>query len=110
MGRYLSLILSMQLSTMDTPNRFPKRNSFLLSTHSFFLLVASLFLASFSSGQSDKQEKPNFIIIFVDDQGYKISAVGASDIETPRIDRMAKEGMLFTDFCGQTRADPHGPL
>ena len=107
MGRYLSLILSMQLSTMDTPNRFPKRNSFLLSTHSFFLLVASLFLASFSSGQSDKQEKPNFIIIFVDDQGYQdLGCYGASDIETPRIDRMAKEGMLFTDFYGQTVCGP----
>ena len=44
-------------------------------------------------------EKPNFIIIFTDDQGYNdLSCFGAPEIKTPHIDRMAGEGMKFTDF------------
>jgi arylsulfatase A len=54
--------------------------------------------------------KPNFIIVFVDDLGYNdLSSYGASHIETPNIDRLAAEGIRFTDFyaqnvCGPSRA------
>lgn len=55
--------------------------------------------------------KPNFIIIFVDDQGYQdLGCYGSSTIKTPRIDRMAAEGVRFTDFyvaapiCSPSRA------
>ena len=43
--------------------------------------------------------KPNFIIIFLDDQGYQdLGCFGSPNIKTPNIDRMAAEGMRFTDF------------
>lgn len=43
--------------------------------------------------------KPNFIIIFTDDQGYAdVGVYGAKGFETPNLDRMAREGMRFTDF------------
>ncbi|NQT87661.1 sulfatase-like hydrolase/transferase, partial [bacterium] len=43
--------------------------------------------------------KPNFIIIFTDDQGYQdLGCFGSPKIKTPNADRMAKEGMRFTDF------------
>jgi arylsulfatase A-like enzyme len=55
--------------------------------------------------------KPNFIIIFTDDQGYQdLGILGSPNIRTPNIDRMADEGMLFTDFysaasvCSPSRA------
>lgn len=42
-------------------------------------------------------EKPNFVIIFTDDQGYgDVSAYGKSDVVTPNMDRIGIEGMLFT--------------
>jgi arylsulfatase A-like enzyme len=42
---------------------------------------------------------PNFIIIFTDDQGYAdLGCFGATDLATPNLDRMAAEGMKFTDF------------
>ncbi|MCC6487180.1 MAG: sulfatase [Candidatus Hydrogenedentes bacterium] len=42
---------------------------------------------------------PNFVIIFTDDQGYNdLGCYGAPLIKTPNIDRMAAEGMRFTDF------------
>ena len=42
---------------------------------------------------------PNFIVLFTDDQGYQdLGCFGSPDIKTPCIDRMAAEGMKFTDF------------
>ncbi|MCX8037953.1 MAG: sulfatase [Candidatus Sumerlaeia bacterium] len=42
---------------------------------------------------------PNFIVIFCDDLGYgDLGCYGATQIHTPRIDRMAAEGTRFTDF------------
>lgn len=44
-------------------------------------------------------EKPNVVIIFTDDQGYgDVGCYGAEGFETPHLDRMAEEGMRFTDF------------
>ena len=43
--------------------------------------------------------KPNFVIIFTDDQGYQdAGCFNAPLLETPNLDRMAEEGMKFTDF------------
>ena len=44
-------------------------------------------------------KKPNFIIIFADDQGYAdLGCFGSENIKTPHIDRMAEEGRKFTSF------------
>ncbi len=42
---------------------------------------------------------PNVVIIFTDDQGYAdVGCYGAEGFQTPNLDRMATEGMRFTDF------------
>ena len=44
-------------------------------------------------------DKPNVIIVFCDDVGYAdIGVFGAKGYETPNLDRMAAEGVKFTDF------------
>jgi len=55
--------------------------------------------------------KPNFIVIFADDQGYQdMACFGSPKIKTPNFDRMAAQGMKFTDFyavasvCSPSRA------
>jgi arylsulfatase A-like enzyme len=54
---------------------------------------------------------PNFLLIFADDHGYgDVSAYHASDVRTPNIDRIGREGMLFTAMranctvCSPSRA------
>lgn len=54
---------------------------------------------------------PNFIVILADDLGYgDLGCYGSQTISTPRLDRMASEGMRFTDFhvtasqCSPSRA------
>jgi len=50
-----------------------------------------------SGGRST--DKPNVVIIFCDDVGYAdIGVFGAKGYETPNLDRMAAEGVKFTDF------------
>ena len=42
---------------------------------------------------------PNFVIVFIDDMGYTdIGPFGARGYETPNLNRMAAEGVRFTDF------------
>lgn len=78
-----------------------------------FCLVALLILAAcvptFANRPPDK--KPNFVVIFTDDQGYQdVGCFGSPNIKTPRLDRMAAEGVKLTDFysmapvCSASRA------
>lgn len=69
----------------------PLKKSFIL------ILILSLFISWGCEKKTD--QKPNFVIIFIDDQGYAdLGCYGAVDFETPNIDRMADEGMRFTSF------------
>lgn len=68
----------------------------------YLLLV--ILLGSFTHASI---EKPNFIIIFTDDQGYQdLGCYGSPNIRTPHIDKMAEEGMKFTSFYAQTVCGP----
>ena len=51
-------------------------------------------------GQKLRQgERPNVIFILADDLGYAdLGAYGATDIRTPNLDRLRREGVKFTDF------------
>ena len=54
--------------------------------------------------------RPNLVLIVTDDVGYgDIGSYGSPDIKTPNLDRLAREGVRFTDFyaaptCSPTRA------
>ncbi|MDT8299909.1 MAG: sulfatase-like hydrolase/transferase [Sedimentisphaerales bacterium] len=49
--------------------------------------------------QASSIDKPNVIIIFCDDVGYAdVGVFGAKGYKTPHLDRMAAEGVKFTDF------------
>ena len=54
--------------------------------------------------------KPNFVVIMADDMGYNATSAYGGWLKTPHLDRMAREGMRFTDYhssgvvCSPTRA------
>jgi arylsulfatase A-like enzyme len=75
------------------------------------LAVPSCMGSDTRRGSKASADKPNFIIIFTDDQGYQdVGCFGSPHINTPNLDRMAAEGMKFTDFyaaasvCSPSRA------
>lgn len=65
-----------------------------------FLLFCTIFCLSCSVGPSTvSSDKPNIILILVDDLGYgDIGVNGQKYIETPNIDQMAREGMALSQF------------
>jgi arylsulfatase len=72
-----------------------------------FLVGALFYQRSSFADQSTPPSKPNFIIIFTDDQGYQdLGCFGSPDIRTPNIDQLAKEGMRLTNFYAQTVCGP----
>ena len=54
------------------------------------------------------KNKPNIIFILADDLGYgDLGCYGQDKIQTPNIDRLAAEGMCFTDhYAGSTVCAP----
>ncbi len=74
-------------------------------TPPIFFALYTLFILS-AQGQADR---PNIILIMVDDMGWSDIGCYGSEIETPHIDRLANEGLRFTQFynnakCSTTRA------
>ena len=77
----------------------------------FLRIVFVLLFGLVLSIASGAERRPNFIVIMVDDMGYAgLSCFGNPYFETPELDRLAREGMRFTDFhssgtvCSPTRA------
>ncbi|WP_339924610.1 sulfatase-like hydrolase/transferase [uncultured Cyclobacterium sp.] len=74
-------------------------------------LIIGLSLGNSLVAQTQSNKKPNVIVILTDDQGYKdLGSYGATDLKTPNIDRLATEGVKFTQFyaaapvCSPSRA------
>ncbi|MEJ6731618.1 MAG: sulfatase [Opitutaceae bacterium] len=63
------------------------------------VVLVSLLISTASPAVAGPVSKPNFIVIFCDDMGYAdIGPFGAKGYQTPNLNRMAAEGMIFTDF------------
>jgi len=62
-------------------------------------LPSYLCAAAAAAAAAQGKPPPNVILILTDDQGYgDLGCHGSTRIKTPRIDRMAAEGIRFTDF------------
>lgn len=66
---------------------------------SIVLLMGLSAASKIEAGESTPSPKPNIVFVLIDDFGYADSGpYGAKDIRTPHIDRLAREGVKFTDF------------
>jgi len=71
---------------------------------SLFALAAVLALAAGQANAQTQAKKPNILVIFGDDIGQSnLSAYthGLVGYKTPNIDRLAEEGMMFTDYYAE---------
>lgn len=80
-------------------------------------LAMSLLFFSVASGLVSAAERPNVVFILTDDQRAEaLSCMGHPHLQTPRIDQLANEGVLFknhfctTSLCSPSRASILGGL
>ena len=76
-----------------------------------FRRLLILLLASTAAVAATAADRPNVVLILVDDLGYgDLGCYGATDLRTPHIDGLARDGLRFTQFyancpvCSPTRA------
>ena len=84
---------------------------FTVSLTGILFLYLQCFSVSTAAEATLKADRPNIVIIYIDDMGYAdIGPFGAKGYATPNLDRMASEGMKFTSFysaqavCSASRA------
>jgi len=72
------------------------------------ILFAAIGLLLFAGGALAAAERPNIVLIYIDDLGYgDVGCYGATRVKTPHIDRLAKEGLRFTDgHCSSATCTP----
>ncbi len=67
-----------------------------------FIILFSLLLAH----PAFTQDRPNIIVILADDMGFADLGCYGSEIETPNLDALAGNGLLYTDFHNTARCSP----
>src|SRR5438093_7079770 len=92
--------LRVAVDTKSKPNNQETQMKYKLLSHSLTVLaVSGALMCAIATGQA--ADKPNVLFIMGDDIGmWNIGAYhrGMMAGRTPNLDKMAKEGMLFTDY------------
>lgn len=69
------------------------------------LLIASFIMLFASCSKENNNNLPNIVLVFADDLGYgDIGSYGALGYETPNLDKLATQGMRFTNFLSANGA------
>lgn len=74
------------------------------------IYLYSLLIFLFACQAEEKESRPNFVIIFTDDQTYGAIGYNNPGIQTPELDKLASEGIIFhnnytaTPICASSRA------
>ncbi len=75
--------------------------------HYLFIFALGSALVVSAAVQADTTHSPNIVILFADDLGYgDLGCYGHPTIRTPNLDRMAAEGIRFTQFYAWCNCSP----
>ena len=67
-------------------------------TATLILFLCALFAPVTLAAPADAKRPPNIVLIYADDLGYgDAGCYGATRLKTPNVDRIAREGLRFTD-------------
>ena len=89
---------------MNTPQTNVLRHS--LSASTVLLVVAVVAWKTPTRVVADDAPRPNIILIMSDDMGFSDIGCYGGEIETPHLNRLAKEGLRFTQFYNTARCCP----
>jgi len=100
----------MQVRIFDSPAA--KESKYSSPMKALILRLIPLLIAAMSgTAVASTSRLPNIVLIFTDDQGYAdVGVFGAKGFKTPNLDRLAKQGVKFTNFhvaqpvCSASRA------
>ena len=70
------------------------------------VVVLGFLLPSVACGQEKKKAKPNIVVILADDLGFSDLGCYGGEIKTPHLDKLAKNGLRFTQFYNTPRCCP----
>lgn len=68
--------------------------------------TVSLMVAPVVSGAQTGGKRPNIVLILADDMGYSDIGCYGGEIQTPNLDRMAAEGLRFSQFYNCAKCSP----
>src|SRR4051812_19111141 len=71
-----------------------------------WILAGLLAAASGPSAPAQAPPRPNIVLILADDLGYSDLGCFGSEIATPNLDRLARDGVSLTQFYNQARCCP----
>jgi arylsulfatase A-like enzyme len=97
------------LGKMECGLHLPRRNKKMnLKTFGQIVLIWTIGLWIFCTTGTAFAKSPNIILILADDLGFTDTAPYGSEIQTPNINKLADEGLLFTNYhtaatCAPTR-------
>src|ERR671934_1392160 len=69
-------------------------------------LLATLLVASPGSPELSAANRPNVVVILSDDMGFSDLGCYGGEIATPNLDRLAADGLRFTQFYNTSRCCP----
>ena len=96
---YPKPLLSIDFTPLEQAKTYPS-TLYIMKFQKLFYLF--LFVPIFGFGQS----RPNVILVMADDMGWSDIGCYGSEIETPNLDRLAQNGLRFTQFYNTGRCCP----
>ena len=71
------------------------------------MLLAGLLVAgAMNAHAAAKAPRPNIVVVLVDDMGFSDLGCFGGEIDTPHLDKLAKNGLRFTEFYNTARCWP----